>query len=145
MPSAASFISHNSGQRFQQVNYYDCLSGQALRKAKKIPHNVSAPVVPSSSTMLKWFTCPFLKAITCCHIFFTSVYMCRPKDAIRAMKKRLNGNRNYREVMLALTVSTKGAWCNAKIISLMASVLLYPHPLAWISLTVKIKNHSISL
>ncbi|KAJ8413676.1 hypothetical protein AAFF_G00081830 [Aldrovandia affinis] len=27
-----------------------------------------------------------------------------PKDAIRAMKKRLNGNRNYREVMLGLTV-----------------------------------------
>ncbi|XP_041746699.2 TOM1-like protein 2 isoform X2 [Coregonus clupeaformis] len=27
-----------------------------------------------------------------------------PKDAIRAMKKRLNGNKNYREVMLALTV-----------------------------------------
>ncbi|XP_075890788.1 TOM1-like protein 2 isoform X2 [Nelusetta ayraudi] len=27
-----------------------------------------------------------------------------PKDAIRAMKKRLNGNRNYREVMLVLTV-----------------------------------------
>ncbi|XP_069373256.1 TOM1-like protein 2 isoform X3 [Paralichthys olivaceus] len=27
-----------------------------------------------------------------------------PKDAIRAVKKRLNGNRNYREVMLALTV-----------------------------------------
>ncbi|XP_030610323.1 TOM1-like protein 2 isoform X4 [Archocentrus centrarchus] len=31
-----------------------------------------------------------------------------PKDAIRAMKKRLNGNRNYREVMLALT-----AWADA--------------------------------
>ncbi|KAG8433352.1 hypothetical protein GDO86_017580 [Hymenochirus boettgeri] len=27
-----------------------------------------------------------------------------PKDAIRALKKRLNGNRNYREVMFALTV-----------------------------------------
>uniref|UniRef100_A0A8C7R7S5 Target of myb1 like 2 membrane trafficking protein n=1 Tax=Oncorhynchus mykiss TaxID=8022 RepID=A0A8C7R7S5_ONCMY len=27
-----------------------------------------------------------------------------PKDAVRAMKKRLNGNKNYREVMLALTV-----------------------------------------
>uniref|UniRef100_A0A672GQK0 Target of myb1 like 2 membrane trafficking protein n=1 Tax=Salarias fasciatus TaxID=181472 RepID=A0A672GQK0_SALFA len=27
-----------------------------------------------------------------------------PKDAIRAVKKRVNGNRNYREVMLALTV-----------------------------------------
>ncbi|XP_075035310.1 TOM1-like protein 2 isoform X2 [Mixophyes fleayi] len=27
-----------------------------------------------------------------------------PKDAIRALKKRLNGTRNYREVMLALTV-----------------------------------------
>ncbi|XP_055789438.1 TOM1-like protein 2 isoform X1 [Salvelinus fontinalis] len=27
-----------------------------------------------------------------------------PKDAIRAMKKKLNGNKNYREVMLALTV-----------------------------------------
>ncbi|XP_051742031.1 TOM1-like protein 2 isoform X4 [Ctenopharyngodon idella] len=27
-----------------------------------------------------------------------------PKDAMRALKKRLNGNRNFREVMLALTV-----------------------------------------
>ncbi len=28
----------------------------------------------------------------------------RPKDAMRALKKRLGGNKNYREVMLALTV-----------------------------------------
>lgn len=38
---------------------------------------------------------PVLCSVCCC---------CRPKDAIRAMKKRLNGNKNYREVMLALTV-----------------------------------------
>lgn len=30
----------------------------------------------------------------------------RPKDAMRALKKRLCGNKNYREVMLALTVRT---------------------------------------
>lgn len=30
----------------------------------------------------------------------------RPKDAMRALKKRLGGNKNYREVMLALTVRT---------------------------------------
>uniref|UniRef100_A0A3Q2Q5T2 VHS domain-containing protein n=1 Tax=Fundulus heteroclitus TaxID=8078 RepID=A0A3Q2Q5T2_FUNHE len=31
-----------------------------------------------------------------------------PKDAMRALKKRLTGNKNYREVMLALTVSRAG-------------------------------------
>ncbi|XP_068439060.1 TOM1-like protein 2 isoform X2 [Clinocottus analis] len=31
-----------------------------------------------------------------------------PKDAIRAVKKRLNGNRNYKEVMLTLTVLETG-------------------------------------
>ena len=30
--------------------------------------------------------------------------LCRPKDSMRALKKRLGGNKNYREVMLALTV-----------------------------------------
>lgn len=49
--------------------------------------------------------------LACCpcvfNVFFYFVCVCvrRPKDAIRAVKKRLNGNRNYREVMLALTVS----------------------------------------
>lgn len=32
----------------------------------------------------------------------------RPKDAMRALKKRLCGNKNYREVMLALTVRASG-------------------------------------
>lgn len=40
--------------------------------------------------------------------------MRRPKDAIRAVKKRLNGNRNYREVMLALTVSAQLRWKKLK-------------------------------
>lgn len=47
-------------------------------------------------------------------IFCTFVFLFRPKDAIRAVKKRLNGNRNYREVMLALTVSIKWAQCGVK-------------------------------
>uniref|UniRef100_A0A8B9GRZ3 VHS domain-containing protein n=1 Tax=Astyanax mexicanus TaxID=7994 RepID=A0A8B9GRZ3_ASTMX len=29
-----------------------------------------------------------------------------PKDAVRAIKKRIVGNRNFREVMFALTVSS---------------------------------------
>lgn len=29
----------------------------------------------------------------------------RPKDALRAIKKRIVGNKNFKEVMLALTVS----------------------------------------
>lgn len=37
-----------------------------------------------------------------CYLFIYLIY--RPKDAIRAVKKRLNGNKNYREVMLTLTV-----------------------------------------
>lgn len=31
----------------------------------------------------------------------------RPKDAVRAMKKRVVGNKNFKEVMLALTVSVE--------------------------------------
>lgn len=37
-----------------------------------------------------------------CYLVIYLIY--RPKDAIRAVKKRLNGNKNYREVMLTLTV-----------------------------------------
>lgn len=36
---------------------------------------------------------------------FSFLLLCfSPKDAIRAVKKRLGGNKNYREVMLTLTV-----------------------------------------
>ena len=35
-------------------------------------------------------------------IYYAGVY--RPKDAIRAIKKKIVGNKNFREVMLALTV-----------------------------------------
>lgn len=37
-------------------------------------------------------------------VFLSSLPPPRPKDAMRALKKRLCGNKNYREVMLALTV-----------------------------------------
>lgn len=37
-------------------------------------------------------------------LFLSSLPPTRPKDAMRALKKRLCGNKNYREVMLALTV-----------------------------------------
>lgn len=29
----------------------------------------------------------------------------RPKDSVKAIKKRIVGNKNFREIMLALTVS----------------------------------------
>lgn len=35
---------------------------------------------------------------------------CRPKDAFRAIKKRIVGNKNFHEVMLALTVSGQGSF-----------------------------------
>lgn len=33
------------------------------------------------------------------------VFIPRPRDAIKAIKKRIVGNKNFREIMLALTVS----------------------------------------
>lgn len=106
MPSASSFISHNCGQRFQQVNYYNCLAGQTLRKAIELPTLCPQPVFPSLSCMLSDLPVYFFMSFLA-DIFALFVFLCRPKDAIRAMKKRLNGNRNYREVMLALTVSAE--------------------------------------
>lgn len=43
--------------------------------------------------------------LSCRQVIYT-VFPNRPKDAMRAVRKRLNGNRNFREVMLALTVSS---------------------------------------
>ena len=33
------------------------------------------------------------------------LFFLRPKDAVKAIKKRIVGNKNFREIMLALTVS----------------------------------------
>lgn len=33
------------------------------------------------------------------------VFLPRPKDAVKAIKKRIVGNKSFREIMLALTVS----------------------------------------
>lgn len=40
----------------------------------------------------------------------SSDFCCRPKDAFRAIKKRIVGNKNFHEVMLALTVSGQGSF-----------------------------------
>ena len=40
----------------------------------------------------------------------SSDFSCRPKDAFRAIKKRIVGNKNFHEVMLALTVSGQGSF-----------------------------------
>lgn len=41
------------------------------------------------------------------HNLSPSDFSCRPKDAFRAIKKRIVGNKNFHEVMLALTVSDR--------------------------------------
>lgn len=43
----------------------------------------------------------------------------RPKDAMRALKKRLSGNKNYREVMLTLTVKTSYFYLDCFIVKLV--------------------------
>lgn len=65
---------------------------------------IHVDVVNNCSVFFKFFVF-FYQSNQFVSVSFHSSDPCRPKDAIRAMKKRLNGNRNYREVMLALTVS----------------------------------------
>lgn len=56
-----------------------------------------------------------------CSAPLSLVFPSRPKDAMRALKKRLTGNKNYREVMLALTVRRHvGTFCYRNVFHLNA-------------------------
>jgi len=63
-----------------------------------------------ASRVSGWFVFLLHRWVSTSDDLSTSDFSCRPKDAFRAIKKRIVGNKNFHEVMLALTVSGHGSF-----------------------------------